>query len=294
MRLQLRIGIATAIGALVLWAAGGVVLCEGGLKAARRKVPDVPPIALRAVTWRPVSITARDGARLSAWLLDPAASNGGCVVLLHGVADSRGSESGVAHLLLQHGYAVLMTDGRAHGLSGGDLITYGILEADDVHRWVDWLIADAGQHRIYGFGESLGASVLLQSLAVEPRFRSVVAECPFADFDSIADYRVAQKLPPGLKFTAEPLVWSGLLWADWKYGLQLNDASPVRAVRHSTTPVLLIHGLADTNIPPEHSRRIRAANPKMITLWLVPNAIHTGAYSASPDQFESRVLNWFK
>src|SRR5579875_1330367 len=188
MRVQVRIGASVALGALLLWVAGGVVLCEGGLKAARRKVPEVPPVALRSVTWRPVSITARDGARLSAWLLEPANANGGCVVLLHGIADSRNSESGVAHLLLGHGYAVLMTDGRAHGLSGGDLITYGILEADDVHRWVDWLFTSVGKHRVYGFGESLGASVLLQSLAVEPRFRSVVAECPFADFDSIADY----------------------------------------------------------------------------------------------------------
>ena len=40
-------------------------------------------------------------------------------------------------MLLRHGYATLIPDARAHGRSGGNIPTYGVLEADDIRRWFD-------------------------------------------------------------------------------------------------------------------------------------------------------------
>ena len=45
---------------------------------------------------------------------------------------------------------------------------------------------------MYGLGESLGASILIQATAREPVFRAIVAECPFADLRAIAEFRVPQ------------------------------------------------------------------------------------------------------
>jgi len=114
---------------------------------------------------------------------------------LHGIADSRTGTAGLARLFVENHYTVLMPDIRAHGESGGAIATYGLLEAGDVHQWVDWLIASEHPRNIFAMGESLGAAVLLQSLAVEPRFRAVVAESPFANLKDIAEYRVARMLP---------------------------------------------------------------------------------------------------
>jgi fermentation-respiration switch protein FrsA (DUF1100 family) len=61
----------------------------------------------------------------------------------------------------------------------------------------------------------------------------------------------------------------------------------------SKTPILLIHGLADTNIPPYHSDLIQAANPAMVVLWKVPGARHTASHAAAPEEFERRGLEWF-
>ena len=47
----------------------------------------------------------------------------------------------------------------------------------------------AGTSSLYGLGESLGAAILIESLPREPRFRAVVAECPFDSFEDIAYYR---------------------------------------------------------------------------------------------------------
>ena len=58
-------------------------------------------------------------------------------------------------------------------------------------------------------------------------------------------------------------------------------------------PILLIHGLADDNIPFQQSERIRAHDPADIVLWEVPLAGHCGAVNAAGQEFDTRVLGWF-
>src|SRR5206468_134282 len=82
-----------------------------------------------------VSITASDGMVLRAWVIQPHHANGNAALLLHGLADNRLGMTGYAQLLLRHGLVVLLPDARAHGESGGDLATYGLLERNDIHQW---------------------------------------------------------------------------------------------------------------------------------------------------------------
>ena len=115
-----------------------------------------------------VSITTPDAVTLRAWTIHPPRSNGDAVILLHGLADNRVGMTGYAQLLLAHGFTVLLPDARAHGASGGQLATYGLLESNDIHQWFDFLVAQDHPHCIFGFAESMGAAELLQSLTVEP------------------------------------------------------------------------------------------------------------------------------
>jgi uncharacterized protein len=283
------IGLVAAI-ALVVSGAAGAVLCEWALRPPRRAV--APNAEARTVT-----IAARDGARLRASLYSSDQWNGGAVLVLHGISDSRGSEIGFAHLFLSRGYVVLTPDNRAQGESGGAFVTYGLLEADDVHRWISWLIGELHPNKIYGLGESLGGAVLIQSLAVEPRFNAIVAECSFSSLERLARDRVAERLPLPReigRWLAAPVVWAAFVYARLRYGLDFRDASPEAALAKSATPVLLIHGLNDTKTPPEHSKILAASNPRTTTLWLVPGAAHTGAYGATPKEFERRVVDFYQ
>lgn len=268
----------------------GAVLCEWALRPPKR------PVAANAEA-RVVEITARDGVRLRASLFIPDKWNGGAVLVLHGISDSRGSEVGFAHLFLAQGYLVLTPDNRAQGESGGDFVTYGVKEADDVHRWVSWLIDERHPSKIYGLGESLGGAVLIESLAVEPRFSAIVAECSYSNLALLARDRVAERLPLPRevgRVIAAPPVWAAFIYARLRYGLDFWEASPKEALARAGTPVLLIHGLSDTKTPAEHSRILVASNPGITTLWLVPGAKHTGAYAAAPKEFEKRVLDFYQ
>ncbi|MGP0073124.1 MAG: alpha/beta hydrolase [Bryobacteraceae bacterium] len=276
--------------AIVLLGLAGAVLGEWALRPPRR------PVAANAEA-RTVSMEAADGARLRAWLFTPEKWNGGAVLVLHGISDSRGSEVGFAHLFLAQGYLVLTPDNRAQGESGGEFVTYGLLEADDVQRWVSWLVGEDHPKRIFGLGESLGGAVLIESLAVEPRFSAIVAESSFSSLERIAEDRVAERLPLPReigRWLAAPPVFAAFVYARLRYGLDFWSASPEAALASSNTPVLLIQGLNDTKTPPEHSRILAAANRGTAQLWLVLGAGHTGASSAAPREFQERVLGFFQ
>jgi alpha-beta hydrolase superfamily lysophospholipase len=246
-----------------------------------------------------VQITAADGITLRAWSLRPVASGSGAgpgtIVAFHGVTDNRLSMVGYAEIFLRHGYAVLLPDARAHGVSGGDTATYGLREADDIHRWVDWLEANERPGCVYGFAESMGAAGLLQSLNGETRFCAVVAESPFSSFREVEYDRIGQFFHTGpwlAESILRPVVDGTFLYANWKYGLDFSLVSAERAVASTQVPVLLIHGIADHNVPIRHSRAIAASNGA-VELWEVPGADHCGAMGVAPEAFERRAVGWF-
>lgn len=301
MRRALRSLRSWTIGYAMFSLAGGITLAELQLHPWRRPLAHTGRArafirARYGTELENVAITAADGVTLNAWYLRPSNANGRDVLLLHGVQDNREGVAGFAPPFLDHGYGVLLPDSRAHGESGGTLATYGLRESDDIHRWVDWLYVRQQSKCVYGFGESMGAALVLDSLTVEDRFCAVVAESPFSSFRSVGYERAAFYLraPSWVGRTLLRLpVEVGMTYAKLRYGLDFDHDSPADAVGHSTTPILLIHGTDDVNILPHHSELIAARSPSHVSLWEVPGATHCGASSVEPQMFWQKVLAWF-
>ncbi|MBZ5658441.1 MAG: alpha/beta fold hydrolase [Acidobacteriia bacterium] len=280
----------------------GIFVADGALHPARRPL-DAEERAYAVKTaeqagseLQDVSLMEPDRTDLKGWLIRPVIDNGNAVILLHGLSDNRGGVIGHAELLLAAGYSVLMPDARAHGESGGALATYGLLEREDIHQWVTWLEDRTHPQCVFGFGESMGAAQLLQSLAVERRFCAVAVESPFSDFRQIAYDRMGQTfgVGPWLGETLlRPIVEIAFLRAEQKYGLRLQQVSPERVLVESQVPVLLIHGANDHNILPRHSERILQARPIDTEIWRVAGADHCGAISTSPKEFALRLLSFY-
>jgi hypothetical protein len=280
----------------------GIILAEFAVHP-QREMLDVGskerifPARYLNIREEPVEIDALRGARLRGTYAQPMSQdNGSTVILLHGVAADRSSMAGFARLFLANGYRVLLPDSRAQSTSGGAFASYGILEQDDVRRWIDWASSQSPGHCIYGLGESMGAAILLQSVGYDHRFCAAAAESSFATFRQIANIRVGQftHTGPWMGATlARPMIDAALLYVRLRYDVDLDNANPVQAVARTCTPVLLIHGLSDTNIPSSSSTAIHQAAPQSTQLWLVPNAGHCGASAVNRAQFDDRVLRWF-
>jgi hypothetical protein len=269
---------------LALVMASGVFLAESQMRLSRRGPAPAPWPA------EEVQITADDGVILRGWYR-AAAPGGSAVLLLHGIQDNRSGMTGVADMFLRHGYRVLLPDLRGHGASGG-LVIYGVREAGDIQRWAEWLRARGLQDCLYGYGVSLGAAELLESLRAAPGFCAVVAEAPFSDFREAAYDRLSRT---GIS----KALWllsldAALLYTRLRFGLDLAAISPRLALTRSRTPVLLFHGTEDVNLRIEHSRRTHAASPATTHLWEVPGADHfdirLGAEFAADHAFLSAML----
>src|SRR6266853_4973873 len=197
-----KAALAGFVAYLVLSILAGIVIADVSLKLRRLPLRHQQAFAAAVrddfhTELQDVAITAADGAALKGWYVHPRIYNGNAVVLLHGITDNREGVAGYGRLLLEHGYAVLLPDARRHGESGGELATYGVKEADDIHRWVSWVYQHDPPQCVYGFGESYGAALLLQSLAIENRFCAVAAESPFSTAREMSFERVSGPLHLG-------------------------------------------------------------------------------------------------
>ena len=286
---------------LAACAVAGIYVADGTLHPGRRPLTNEEAAAVRgsiqavAADLSDVSITTPDGVPLSAWLIKPQRASRNAVILLHGLGDNRLGMTGYARFLFEHGFSVLLPDARGHGVSGGSLVTYGLLERNDIHQWVTLLQMQVHPQCIFGLGESMGAAELLQSLAPNPDFCAIAAESPFANFREIAYDRMGQAFHSGPwlgRTLLRPVVEVAFLRVRWKYGIDMQTVSPEQSIATSNIPVLLIHGQADSNIPVRHSRMIHTQDPHSV-LWEVPNADHCGALSVAPKEFEDKILDWF-
>jgi uncharacterized protein len=278
----------------------GVYITNGTLNPQRRPLPQDASTA-ESVSHafgadpQELSIRSSDGLVLRGWSVRPNNPNGDVVLLLHGLSDNRLGMIGYAQILLTQGYSIVMPDSRAHGESEGTLATYGLLERDDIRLWVQNIKTHDRPRCVFGFGESMGAAQILQSLATDTDFCAVAAESSFASFREIAYDRVGQYFHTGPwlgRTLLRPLVETAFYYAKYKYGFDFTKVSPQNAVEATKIPVLLIHGEDDSNIPIRHSQLIEATNPQ-VRLWEVPNTEHGGAIATHSNEFRTELLNWF-
>jgi uncharacterized protein len=283
--------------AVALLAAGSAALAAVGLRVRNRRAPTSAAaeaaIAGSGARWQSEQVRAADGVPLSAWLFTPFQASDAAVLVLHGNGGRRDSMLPHVRYLLAAGYTVLAPDSRGHGASGGAIETYGLREVDDVRRWTDLLSHLHTIRRVYGIGESLGASILIQTLPADKRLRAIVADSPFATFEDAAYDRMQLRahLPRPIAWTPIQL---GLSYGRAVYGIDLRHVSPLAAIHDATTPVLLIHGTADRRTPLYHSQALHNSNKRSTELWEVPDADHTRALKVQPEEYRRRVRAWFE
>ncbi|HZC92024.1 MAG TPA: alpha/beta fold hydrolase [Mycobacterium sp.] len=204
-----------------------------------------------------VTITARDGLRLNAWLYRPADTvPTGAVVYLHGGPEgqSRPDYSEIIPHLIDNGIAVLAPNVRG---SGGAGRTFGHADdrenrfaaIDDVADCAQFLIDNevADPRRIGCAGWSYGGYLTMAALTFHPAlFAAGVTICGMSDFTTF--YRNTEQ------WIAEA--------AYAKYGHPFSDRelleqlSPLRRVDALTAPLLVVHGAHDTNVPVSESEQI--------------------------------------
>jgi len=204
-----------------------------------------------------------EGVKLIGWRCHASTPRRGTLIYLHGTGDNHTSGAGIVERFAARGFDVLAYDSRAQGESEGEVCTYGFFEKHDLHRVID----TSGAGPFVLVGTSLGAAVALQEAAIDSRVIAVIAAETFSDLRTVATERAPFFFTPGAIGRAFQL-------AEQQGHFDVDAVSPVIAAAHITVPVLLIHGAADVDTAPDHSRRVLAALAGPKRLILVPGARH--------------------
>ncbi len=129
-----------------------------------------------------IIITASDGIDLGGtfWMPPNLAENAEvpAILLLHGGNSGRHEWNRYVPIFLEAGFAVVATDARGYGQSGGERNM--ILAVDDNHRWLEWLNEQPNIiHDRYGMvGSSMGATMVVNACYTTPLCATAVSLSP--------------------------------------------------------------------------------------------------------------------
>ena len=241
-----------------------------------------------------VSFPSRDGTRLAGWFI-PARTKGRspAIVLSHGWGRSRAELLPHADLLHRAGFAVLAFDYRHRGESGGDSITMGLRERDDLRGALDLLAArpEVDAERIGVFGMSLGSVIAILVAADDERVRALVAEAPFSAPSAI----MTRTLRHYYHLPSFPIATLTKWLLERRLGGSLDSVQAVDVVGQlSPRPVLIIANERDAVVGSEESRRVFEAAGEPKQFWLVPEAEHACGWQAAPQAYERRMVDFLR
>jgi len=230
-----------------------------------------------------LKLSTADGLKLDAWFI-PHKTAKTTVIICHGYPMDKGDVLGLTWFLARH-FNLLYFDFRATGRSEGFFSTGGAREVRDVDAAVEFLKARGLDDGIGTFGFSMGAATTL--LSINPAIKARVADAPYADLVGELEYIFS-----GYGVLRAPLLAAMKGWSLLLMGINFNAVSPARAAAELKTPVLLVHGDADTQVPLASAYSIKAANPA-VELWIVKGAGHGGNREAASLEYERRLTAFF-
>lgn len=248
------------------WILGGWLLLVGLMYFGQRGLlyhPDPrPPDAseLRTADFQPLPLRTEDGLELVAWHR-PAAVGKATVVLFQGNAGNLGDRLHLGMPLALRGFGIVLASYRGYGGAPGKPTEEGLIRDG---RAV--LAALEGQavprDRTVLWGESLGGGIAT-ALAVEAAaggrpIQALVLQAPFTSV-----FERAAELYPFV-----PARW-----------LVLDRFDNLSRIAEIGTPLLVVHGEADTVVPASHGRRLLEAAREPKTGVFIPQADHNDLHS---------------
>lgn len=236
-------------------------------------VVDVAPVVAAA---RRVELVNDTGRQLVAWRYDSSAAIGNrWVIVQHGYRETHADVLDRAAALGQRGYHVLMPDAQGSGASSGRYIQMGYGDRLDLLAWINALTAQIPDAEITMMGTSMGASAVM-FLAGETLPSNVIALIADSGYTSVRaelDYQVRQFIHS--RIVVAMVLATVALLVRLRLGWSLRAADARMTLSKSSIPLLLLHGTADTFVPPAMmATNYAASTAKKKCQVAIPNAQH--------------------
>lgn len=222
------------------------------------------------------SCISKDGIKLRFDILrSESETQKGTILLLHGINSSKEAMLPLSNFLVKNGYNSVLIDLRCHGESGGKYCTYGYYEKYDIVSILDTLSKINLSQNFGIWGQSLGAAISLQALAIDKRLNFGVIESTFSEFRLIAHDYAKFHIGFDLPFVTDYAIYRAENLAHFC----ADSVKPYLSARKTDQKIIMVHGENDkrisidyglknyNNLRSENKRFIRIKDAGHLDLW---------------------------
>ena len=186
---------------------------------------------------------------------------------------------------------VLLVDQRASSLSDGHVTTFGINERHDCLSWINFAVNKFGdKYKIILTGVSMGAATVIMASEFDlpKQVIGVLADCSYTSPKEVIKKVIKQiKLPT---FIFYPFIYLG---ARIFGKFNLEEASPIEAIKNAKVPIIIFHGTEDKLVPAYMAEELYKANPKNNKIIMIEGAGHCLGYLIKPEYYLNCMKEFF-
>lgn len=225
--------------------------------------------------YRDVAVQSADGTELHGWFLPAVGESLGTVYFLHGNAENISTHLGSVYWLPNEGFQVFMLDYRGFGKSAGspnvpDVVSDAVAGFKALRT-----IPEVDPQNVLIYGQSIGGAIaisMFKELQHPSGVKAVVIESAPSSYPRIAREKLREFI------LTWPFAWplSGIVSDSYR---PLDDVQSI-----SPTPLLLIHGEADTIVPFHHSEDLFAAAHEPKSFWAIAERQHLQVFMTAPNR----------
>lgn len=235
----------------------------------------------REQKWEEASLETADGCNLKGlWL---SGSGRTCMLLFHGYGGLPQNMCVIARQAVKRGWSVLLPYSRAHGESGGEYCSLGLLEAEDCRRWAEYASEKTdGRLVLYGAGMNGFAVLCAAGKTLPAEIAALISEGAYDNPKKI----LRRVIHDQLRMRTFPLLQLMLLCGRivWK---QSPGSVDLRGIlqKHAELPILFIHGKKDRQVPFAMTEELYKAYEGKKAIYLAENAGHAAACLSDSEKF---------
>lgn len=235
------------------------------------------------------TILSRSSEHLHGYFIPAAEPSDRWVICLHGYTGAPDTMGPYGQKFYRAGFNTLYPALRGHDRSEHLSVSMGWHDRMDLIDWCQHVINRNPKAQIVLFGVSMGASTAMMASgeSLPDQVRCIIADCGFSSVWEIFAVQIKRyaRLPAQFLY---PVYTMALM----KGRLNLKEASCVRQVKKSKTPILFIHGDADDLIPHTMMDELFAAAGCEKEKLLVRHGWHGGSANVEPELYWSTVRSF--
>ncbi|KEK19372.1 alpha/beta hydrolase [Bacillus gaemokensis] len=219
-----------------------------------------------------IAIRSFDDLKLNGYEYRNQESSHKWSIVVHGYNGRASEMTKYIRHFYEKGYSVVAPDLRGHGNSQGNYVGMGWHDRKDIMLWIQYILKKDPQAEIALFGISMGGATVMMTSGEDlpANVKVIIEDCGYSSVIDEFTYQLKDlfHLP---KF---PVMNAANTITKLRAGYDLNEGSAVKQVAKSKTPMLFIHGDADTFVPFEMLDKVYNAAKVEKGKLIVPGAGH--------------------